>query len=72
MATISLSGRQVVEVMKTECKVMMLDYYFSYHVPDEQTVRDYYKIWRLYASVRERDAFFQEHPEIMELVNDDF
>ena len=64
MATISLSGRQVIEVLKTECKVMMLDYYFSYHVPDERTVRDYYKIWRLYAPVHEREAFFMEYPEI--------
>ena len=69
MATISLTGNQIDDVVKSELFVRMCDYAYSYDTPDVEEVLNFYKVWSFYAESGDYRVLREEHPEIQKIVN---
>jgi len=69
MTTISLTGKQIDDVVKRELFVRMCDYAYSYDTPDVEEVLTFYKVWSFYARSDDYRILREEHPEIQKIVN---
>lgn len=69
MATISLSGNQIEEVVKRELFIRMCDYAYSYDTPDVEEVLTFYKVWSFYAGSTDYRILREEHPEIQKIID---
>jgi hypothetical protein len=69
MTTISLTGKQIDDVVKCELFVRMCDYAYSYDTPDVEEVLNFYKVWSFYAESSDYRILREEHPEIQKIVN---
>jgi hypothetical protein len=69
MATISLTGNQIDDVVKRELLTRMCDYAYSYGTPDVEEVLNFYKIWSFYARSTDYRILREEHPQIQKIIN---
>ena len=69
MATISLTGKQIDDVVKRELLTRMCDYTYSYSTPDVEEVLTFYSVWRYYANEVDKRILSEEHPEIQKIID---
>tara|TARA_A100001015_G_C14853652_1_gene657511 strand:- start:528 stop:746 length:219 start_codon:yes stop_codon:yes gene_type:complete len=69
MTTISLTVKQVDEVIKRELLIRMVDYAYSYATPDVEEVLTFYSVWKFYANSDDRRVLREEYPEIQEIID---
>ena len=69
MATISLTGNQIDDVVKRELLTRMCDYSYEYDTPDTEEVLTFYNVWRYYANEADRRILREEHPQIQKIID---
>jgi len=69
MATISLTGNQIDDVVKRELLTRMCDYAYSYGTPDTEEVLTFYSVWRYYANEADIRILSEEHPQIQKIID---
>ena len=69
MATISLTGHQIDDVVKRELLTRMCDYSYGYSTPDTEEVLTFYSVWRYYANEADRRILSEEHPQIQKIID---
>ena len=71
MATISLTGDQITEVVKRELLTRMVDYTVGYPSgPDPDEVMNFYLVWRFYATPLDFRVLREEFPEVQKVIDE--
>lgn len=71
MATISLTGDQITEVVKRELLTRMVDYTVGYPSgPDPDEVMNFYLVWRFYATPLDFRVLAEEFPEVQKVIDE--
>ena len=70
MATISLSGNQIADVIKSELLDRMVDYTTSYESPDADEVLNFYFVWRFYANSQDFEMLAKKYPEVQKVIDE--
>ena len=71
MATISLTGDQITEVVKRELFTRMVDYAVGYPSgPDPDEVMNFYFVWRFYATPQDFRVLAEEFPDVQKVIDE--